>query len=307
VPPPPPAVDTGRTGPIPVVAPPAAAKPKGSGLWIGLAAAALLVLVLLAGLAFVGYRYLAGRAVATAIPSPETPPTTLAMPPPPPPQPPAAEALAPPETPTEAVTEPAPEPSAAASPQPPQAAPAPATVMVTSDPSGARILVGKRARGRTPLRLTLPAGKAAIVVEKEGFKPWRRELKLAPGKQETLEARLEAIPRETPPATIATPPPVRAGDLVPLTSEVKPPKKLSGEGAQLPSSVRNKKLAVSVLVEFVVDENGSVRDPKVLESGGDVIDGPCLDAVKKWRYEPATLRGVKVKVPQKARFTFQSR
>jgi serine/threonine-protein kinase len=300
-PPPPPApVDTGRTGPIPVVAP-AAAKPRGNGLVIGLVVGGLLLLLVAAGaVIWVAKSYLARRAAAIATAPVEAPPATVAEAPPP--APPATTVEAAPEAPPATQA-----PAATEAPPAPQAAPSPAIVMITSDPPGARVLVGKKERGLTPYRLTLPAGKASISVEKDGFKPWRKDLKLAPGKQETLEARLEPVPRETPaPPVAATPPPLRTGDLVPLTPDVTPPKKLSGDSVTLRTKLP-KKFNGSVVVEFIVDEDGKVRDPKVVESAGAAIDAPCLDAVKTWRYEPATLRGTRVKVQQRTRFTFQSR
>jgi TonB family protein len=66
-------------------------------------------------------------------------------------------------------------------------------------------------------------------------------------------------------------------------------------------------LPASVLVEFVVTEDGTVVEPQVLESAGDVIDGACLRAVGDWRYEPARKDGVEVRVKQRARFTFRER
>lgn len=308
-PPPPPTVDTGRTGPIPVVSAPAAEKPKGNGLVIGLVAGGVLFLLLGVGaVIWVAKSFLSSRAATSATAPVEAPPPTLAKAPPPPAPEPSPEALAP-EAPLvpEAAAEPAPPP--VQEPAVPQAAPSPATVMIRSDPPGARVIVGKKERGVTPYRLTLPAGKASITVEKDGFKPFRKDLRLSPGKQETVEARLEAIPRETPPPppVVATPPPLKTGDLVPLTPDVTAPKKLSGDSVKLRTSLP-KKFNGSVVVEFIVDEEGKVRDPKVAESAGDPkIDGPCVDAVKTYRYEPATLRGVRVKVAQRARFTFQTR
>jgi TonB family protein len=302
-PPPPPAADTSSTGPIPVVPPPAAKK-KGNGLVIGVVVGGLLFLLLaIGGVIWAVKSYLSKQAasIIAAVPS-EAPSAPVEETPA---QPPTTEPAAP-EPPATEETQPAPPPVQETTEvtQPP----APATVMITSDPPGARVIVGKKERGVTPYRTTLPPGKASISVEKDGYKPFRRDLRLASGKTETVEARLEAIPRETPPPPPpSTLPQVRTGDLVALTPDVTPPKKLSGESVRLRTSLP-KKFNGSVTVEFIVDEEGKVRDPKVAESAGDPkIDGPCVDAVKTYRYEPATLRGVRVKVGQRAKFTFQSR
>jgi TonB family protein len=284
--------------------PPPAAKKKGSGLVIGIVAGAVLFLLLAVGGAFWAIKsYLSKRVASIAVVPPEasTAPTDEAPAPPPP-----TEAAAPPSTVAEAVAEPSPETVQETTEvtQPP----APATVVITSDPPGARVIVGKKERGVTPFRFTQSPGKASISVEKDGYKPFRKDLRLQPGKQETVEARLEAIPRETPPPPAPTTlPPVKTGDLVALTPDVTVPKKLSGESVKLRTSLP-KKFNGSVVVEFIVDEDGKVQNPKVVESAGDPkIDGPCVDAVKTYKYEPATLRGVRVKVAQRARFTFQAR
>jgi TonB family protein len=59
------------------------------------------------------------------------------------------------------------------------------------------------------------------------------------------------------------------------------------------------------VVEFRVTSDGGVEEPRVLESGGAVLDKACLDAVSRWRYEPATKNGARVKVVQTARFRFE--
>jgi periplasmic protein TonB len=46
-----------------------------------------------------------------------------------------------------------------------------------------------------------------------------------------------------------------------------------------------------VLVEFVVDESGRVRDPHVLRSSDPRFEAPTLRAVAKWRFEPGRRHG----------------
>ena len=98
---------------------------------------------------------------------------------------------------------------------------------------------------------------------------------------------------------------VEPGDLVALTPDVEPPKKLSGDPPALPRAGRGLELPAVVLLEFVVDEQGRVVAPNVLESAGKLLDGASLEAIRSWTYEPATKRGMKVKVRQRARFRFE--
>jgi protein TonB len=46
-----------------------------------------------------------------------------------------------------------------------------------------------------------------------------------------------------------------------------------------------------VILETLVDRNGSVEDVKVLRSAGSVLDREALVAVRQWRYEPLILNG----------------
>ena len=59
-----------------------------------------------------------------------------------------------------------------------------------------------------------------------------------------------------------------------------------------------------MLVRFVVTETGEVEDVTVVESAGKVVDEVVVAAVKGWKFEPATKRGVKVKVETSFRQTF---
>jgi serine/threonine-protein kinase len=268
------------------------------GLILG--AAAVCILGCFGGLGLYAYRLVARRA-----PSPAPPPATLGAAPAPDPSAPALPPAEPtpaaaPEPPITAVVEAAPlEP-----PTPATTAPALATLVVNSDPPGARVVVDRRERGRTPLTLQLRPGKVGVVLSRDGYQPHVADVIV---RQRTeLNARLVPIP---PPTTLPapTPPPVREGELVSLGPDVAPPRKLSGDSPRTPAAARNLRLSGSVLLEFLVDEEGRVLDPKVVESAGGLLDTACLEAVRTWRYQPATKEGVRVKVVQKAKFTFQLR
>ena len=42
----------------------------------------------------------------------------------------------------------------------------------------------------------------------------------------------------------------------------------------------------------------------MVESAGKVVDDVVVEAVRKWKFEPATMRGVRVKVETSFRQTF---
>jgi TonB family protein len=241
----------------------------------------------------------AARPTPAAPPVAEATPTAVPATPEPTPEP-VVE-----ETPVaEATAEPAPEAAASASP-------GEATLQLRSQPEGATVFVGRKKRGVTPLRLRLPPGSVSLRVEKDGYRPWTSDTRLKAGESRTLEARLEAVAAAAPPPTAAPPPPpaapaVREGDLVALTGDVTPPRKVKSASPNVPSIAHRKRLAGSVLLEFVVGIDGRVEDVKVVESAHEVLDKAAIEAVQQWRYEPATSHGVKVRVTQRARFTFQA-
>jgi TonB family protein len=64
--------------------------------------------------------------------------------------------------------------------------------------------------------------------------------------------------------------------------------------------------SVSVTMTFIIDEEGTVSDVRVVESGGKQLDEAAVAAVLKWKYSPATKQGVKVKVRHTFRQTYRA-
>jgi iron complex outermembrane recepter protein len=60
---------------------------------------------------------------------------------------------------------------------------------------------------------------------------------------------------------------------------------------------------LSVLTLVTVDAQGSVTSAEVLESGGALFDAAALEAVKRWKFEPATRDGVPI--PARIRIPFR--
>jgi TonB family protein len=57
--------------------------------------------------------------------------------------------------------------------------------------------------------------------------------------------------------------------------------------AVYPELARRMSLTGTVKIEVVVAPNGTVKDAKII-GGHPVLAGAALDAVKKWRFEPAS-------------------
>lgn len=74
-----------------------------------------------------------------------------------------------------------------------------------------------------------------------------------------------------------------------LVREVKP---------KYPKRARKKGVKGNVILQAIIQENGSVRDVEVLRCNQEKFgfEEAAIAAVKKWRYEPATRNGVPVDV-----------
>jgi serine/threonine-protein kinase len=99
--------------------------------------------------------------------------------------------------------------------------------------------------------------------------------------------------------------PLREGDLVEAGPGITPPRKLSGEAPTYPDSARRRQLVGTVVAEMIVDERGAPGELRVLQSAGEILDAAVVDALRRWRFEPARAGDVKVKLRHQVRFTFQ--
>jgi TonB family protein len=78
-----------------------------------------------------------------------------------------------------------------------------------------------------------------------------------------------------------------------------PPQALATPDPLLDEPDSNSKVTVS----FIVGTDGRVHSPLVLESAGPSEDRTVLDAVRSWRYRPATCNGVPTESEAKVEFS----
>lgn len=112
---------------------------------------------------------------------------------------PERDTAAPPTTPARTVpsedTEAADEPVEQVPEQEPEAEPAPPAVgslQVTSQPSGANVIIDGRDVGVTPVRVNeIAAGTQPVSIQMEGFKPFETTVTIAPGERTDVNGRLE--------------------------------------------------------------------------------------------------------------------
>lgn len=81
----------------------------------------------------------------------------------------------------------------------------------------------------------------------------------------------------------------------------RPPEALATPSPLLDSPKKNSKIKVS----FIIGTDGRVHSPFILESTGTSDDQVVLDAVRTWRYRPATCNGVPTEA--EARIGFSER
>lgn len=76
---------------------------------------------------------------------------------------------------------------------------------------------------------------------------------------------------------------------------------------EIPFRVQNAGVEGKVTMEFIVDKEGRVIDPKVLQSNNPWFERPALDAILQWRYTPGKKDGKSVHTlcQQAILFTFE--
>jgi eukaryotic-like serine/threonine-protein kinase len=176
--------------------------------------------------------------------------------------------------------------------------PATGTLRIDSEPSRASVKVDGRDVGTTPVvALAVTPGGHEVRVESAGFRTWVRRVNASLGETLQVTAQLGRIDDPTArKEALRTGGWVQRGDLVELGAGVTAPRKVSGDPALSPDAARRLRLRGTVTVEMTVTESGKVADPRVVESAGEILDQALLDAVRHWRYEPADLNGLKVRV-----------
>ena len=80
-------------------------------------------------------------------------------------------------------------------------------------------------------------------------------------------------------------------EISPACEITQPPRALTTPDPLLGASDAGTKVTVS----FIVSTDGTVQSPLILESTGSYEDRSVLQAVRAWRYRPATRGGVPVK------------
>jgi len=120
----------------------------------------------------------------------------------------------------------------------------------------------------------------------------------------TPPANLHApAPPPPPPAPPAAPVLIDGVQPVRVGGNVKVPTKIHDERPVYPEEALRARVSGMVILEAVIDTSGTVRSAKVLRSI-PLLDAAAVEAVKGWRFDPATL-GVPVVMTVTVNFTMQ--
>ncbi|HEX6853181.1 MAG TPA: energy transducer TonB [Candidatus Polarisedimenticolaceae bacterium] len=84
------------------------------------------------------------------------------------------------------------------------------------------------------------------------------------------------------------------------------PRPLAQASPVYPVELRKRKVEGVVYVLFVVDDGGKVVDPKVERATDPGFERPAIEAVRQWRFEPATRAGKRVAVRMRIPIRFSA-
>ena len=111
------------------------------------------------------------------------------------------------------------------------------------------------------------------------------------------------------PPPLPTPEPAEPAEEGPIyvVGAVEPPVKLEAPAPAYTELARRARAEGKVIVQVVIDEEGRVTDVKVLRAVGFGLTEAAVQAVERWRFEPARLEGRAVSVYYNltVRFTLQ--
>ena len=75
----------------------------------------------------------------------------------------------------------------------------------------------------------------------------------------------------------------------------KRPEPVSQVAPTYPSELRKARIEGSVMLTFVLTEEGRVEDPRVENSSRPEFEKPALDAIRRWRFRPGMKDGQAVR------------
>jgi TonB family protein len=104
---------------------------------------------------------------------------------------------------------------------------------------------------------------------------------------QTASFAMSGITRVTPVALAASTPSMISVPMAAQFTSLAPPRLLSKVDPELPTYLlRRGARRTELVVDMVVNADGSVRNVALPESPGPALEDPVVDAVRQWRFEP---------------------
>ena len=92
------------------------------------------------------------------------------------------------------------------------------------------------------------------------------------------------------------PPPSEPTGPIHVGGDVQAPEKINAPSPQYTEIARKARIQGVVIVQAIIGKDGSVQNVKLLKGLPMGLDKAAMDAVKSWRFKPATLNGKPVSV-----------
>ena len=89
---------------------------------------------------------------------------------------------------------------------------------------------------------------------------------------------------------------IKTSDPMRITSDVVQPVLIHRVNPEYPEIARKSRVQGVIILEAIITREGTVEKVKILRGVHPLLDQAAVNAVKQWRYKPATLNGKPVKV-----------
>jgi protein TonB len=112
------------------------------------------------------------------------------------------------------------------------------------------------------------------------------------------------VEEEAPPMKHLIPALILAlGTAVSALAATQPPSLIKGVIPVYPKELKDQKISGTVTLSVLIDDQGVVQDATVVKTTNDAFSKPAIDAVRKWKFNPAQQDGkpvaLRVSIPIK--------
>jgi len=149
-----------------------------------------------------------------------------------------------------------------------------------------------------PKEITTPPALPSEGEKNTGEKPVSPPQPVEPIKGEGIEGSKETkLPPSEEPKEPKLPPKeeIKEGDLVPIGPDVSMPEAIKKTLPSYPLAAKKVGIEGLVILQALISEKGDVIDIKPLR-GNQILMDAAVEAVKNWKFKPATKNGIKVKI-----------